>query len=119
MNQEDKKAYWRFTIRYNFLLLGCLYFLLLGLIIYNAMDRFEGVINVWKLVLYLVTLAGSFGAWIYCIRKSWLLTSFDSSLRVATMAYLFGAPIILLFETGDIVMAIMQLMGKGSFGNFD
>ena len=29
MEQEDKKAYWRFTIRYNFLLLGCLYFLLL------------------------------------------------------------------------------------------
>jgi hypothetical protein len=119
MYQEEKKAYWRFTIRYNFLLLGCLYFLLLGLIISNAMDRFGGVINVWKLLLYLVTLAGSFGSWIYCIRKSWLLTSFDSSLRVATMAYLFGAPVVLLFETGDIVMAVMQMMGKGSFGNFD
>ena len=116
MNQEEKKAYWRFTIRYNFLLLSGLYFLLLGFIIYNAMDRFEGVINVWKLLLYLVTLAGSFGTWIYCIRKSWLLTSFDSSLRVATMAYLFGAPIILLFETGDIVMAVMQMMGKWPFG---
>jgi hypothetical protein len=116
MEQEDKKAYWRFTTRYNFLLLGSLYFLLLGLIIYNAIDRFEGVINVWKLLLYLLTLVGSFGAWIYCIWKSWLLTSFDGSLRVATMAYLFGAPIILLFETGDIVMAVMQMMGKWPFG---
>jgi len=32
------------------------------------------------------------------------------------MAYLFGAPIILLFETGDIVMAVMQMMGKWPFG---
>ena len=85
MHQKDKKAYWRFTTRYNLLLLGGLYFLLLGLIICNAIDRFEGVINVWKLLLYLLTLVGSFGAWIYCIWKSWLLTSFDGSLRVATI----------------------------------
>jgi hypothetical protein len=111
LEQDEKQAFWRFTIRYNFLLLGGLYFLLLGFTISHVPDRMEGVINVWKLLLNLMTLAAAFGAWIYCIRKSWLLTSFDGSLRVATMAYLFGAPIILLFVTGDIIVAVMQVLG--------
>ena len=111
MKQDEKQAFWRFTIRYNFLLLGGLYFLLLGFTISHVPDRMEGVIDVWKLLLNLMVMAAAFGAWVLCIRKSWILTNFDPSLRVATMAYLFGAPTILLFVTGDIIEAVMQVLG--------
>ena len=111
MMEDHNHAFWRFTIRYNFLLLGGLYFLLLGFTISHIPDRMEGAIDVWKLLLYLMAIAVAFGAWILCIRKSWILTNFDPSLRVATMAYLFGAPTILLFVTGDIIEAVMQVLG--------
>ena len=111
MKQDEKQAFWRFTIRYNILLLGGLYFFLLGFTISHVPDRMEGVIDVWKLLLNLMVMAAAFGAWILCIRKSWILTNFDPSLRVATMAYLFGAPTILLFVTGDIIEAVMQVLG--------
>ena len=111
MEQDEKQAFWRFTIRYNFLLLGSLYLLLLGFTISHVPDRMAGVIDVWKLLLNLMAMAVAFGAWILCIRKSWILTDFDISLRVATMAYLFGAPTILLFVTGDIIEAAMQVLG--------
>ena len=111
MEQDQKQAFWRFTIRYNILLLGGLYFLLLGFTIFHVPDRMEGVIDVWKLLLNLMVMAAAFGAWILCIRKSWILTNFDTSLRVATMAYLFGAPTILLFVTGDIIEAVIQVLG--------
>ena len=84
--------------------------MLYGGTISHVPDRMEGVIDVWKLLLNLMTMAAAFGAWILCIRKSWILTDFDTSLRVATMAYLFGAPIILLFVTGDIIEAVMQVL---------
>lgn len=111
MEQDEKQAFWRFTIRYNILLLGGLYFFLLGFTISHVPDRMEGVIDVWKLLLNLMVMAAAFGAWILCIRKSWILTNFDPSLRVATMAYLFGAPTILLFVTGDIIEAVIQVLG--------
>ena len=111
MKQDEKQAFWRFTIRYNILLLGGLYFFLLGFTISHVPDRMEGVIDVWKLLLNLMVMAAAFGAWVLCIRKSWILTNFDPSLRVATMAYLFGAPTILLFVTGDIIEAVMQVLG--------
>ena len=111
MEQDEKQAFWRFTIRYNILLLGGLYFFLLGFTISHVPDRMEGVIDVWKLLLNLMVMAAAFGAWILCIRKSWILTNFDPSLRVATMAYLFGAPTILLFVTGDIIEAAIQVLG--------
>ena len=111
MEQYENQAFWRFTIRYNILLLGGLYCLLLSSTISHIPDSMEETINVWKLLLNILTLIGAFGIWIYCIRKSWLLTAFDSSLRVATMAYLFGAPIILLFVTGDIIEALIQVFG--------
>jgi len=111
LEQDEKQAFWRFTIRYNILLLGGLYFFLLGFTISHVPDRMEGVIDVWKLLLNLMVMAAAFGAWILCIRKSWILTNFDPSLRVATMAYLFGAPTILLFVTGDIIEAVIQVLG--------
>ena len=111
MEQDEKQAFWRFTIRYNILLLGGLYFFLLGFTISHVPDRMEGVIDVWKLLLNLMVMAVAFGAWILCIRKSWILTNFDPGLRVATMAYLFGAPTILLFVTGDIIEAVIQVLG--------
>lgn len=85
--------------------------MLIGFTISHVADRMEGTIDVWKLLLNLMAMAVAFGAWILCIRKSWLLTDFDTSLRVATMAYLFGAPTILLFVTGDIIVAVMQMLG--------
>ena len=85
--------------------------MLIGFTISHVPDRMEGVIDVWKLLLNLMAMAVAFGAWVLCIRKSWILTDFDTSLRVATMAYLFGAPTILLFVTGDIIEAVIQVLG--------
>ena len=109
MQQDHKHAFWHFTIRYNLLLLGGLYFVILGFAVSDISDRIEDIMNVWKMVLHLLVLVGAFGSWIYCIRKSWLLTNFDHSLRIATMAYLLGAPLVLLSNTQDIISIILQI----------
>ena len=109
MTQNHKHAFLRFTIRYNLLLLGGLYFVLLGFAVSDISDRIEDIMNVRKMLLSLLVLVGAFGSWIYCIRKSWLLTNFDHSLRIATMAYLLGAPLVLLFITQDIISIILQI----------
>jgi len=111
MTSSKKQAFWRFTIIYNFLLLGGLYFVILGFAVSGIADRIEGIINGMKILLYLIVLVGTFASWIYCIWKSWRLTNFDNSLRVATMAYLFGAPLVLLFVTQDIISIILQITG--------
>ena len=111
MTSSKKQAFWRFTIIYNFLLLGGLYFVILGFAVSGIADRIEGIMDGRKMLLYLLVLVGAFGSWIYCIRKSWILTNFDHSLRVATMAYLLGAPLVLLFATQDIISIILQITG--------
>ena len=83
--------------------------MILGFAVSDISDRIEDIMNVWKMVLHLLVLVGAFGSWIYCIRKSWLLTNFDHSLRIATMAYLLGAPLVLLFITQDIISIILQI----------
>ena len=111
MEQNDKHAFWRFTIRYNLLLLAGLYFLILGFAVSGIADRIDGIMNGRKMLMYFIVLVGAFGSWIYCIRKSWVLTNFDHSLRVATMAYLFGAPLVLVFVTQDIISIILHITG--------
>ena len=111
MEKNHKQTFWRFNIRYNILLLGGLYFVILGFAVSGIADRIEGIMDVRKTLLYLLVLVGAFGSWIYCIRKSWILTNFDHSLRVATMAYLLGAPLVLVFVTQDIISTILQITG--------
>ena len=109
MEQSEKQAFWRFAVRYNGLLLGGLYFALLGLGVLAAKARMKGeMVHDLQLVCLLLLLI-AFGSWLVCIRKSWVLTNFDHSLRVATMAYLFGAPFILTFVTLDIIEMILLL----------
>ena len=92
-------------------MLGGLYLVILGFAVSGFADRIDGSMDVRKTLLYLLVLIGAFGSWIYCIRKSWLLTNFDHSLRIATIAYLFGAPLVLLFVTQDIISIILQITG--------
>ena len=113
MEQDEKLAFWRFTIRYNFMFLGGLYFLLYGCTISHVPDRMEGVIDVWRSLLNLMALAVAFCAWIYCIWKSWILADCDTSLRVATMAFLFGALIILLFIIRDEPVHTEMVVERG------
>ena len=116
MDQRPTHKFWQFTIRYNVLLLGALYFLILWFAISNLIDRSEDIMNVWKTLLYLLTLIVAFGSWIYCIRKSWTMSNFDHSFRIAIMSYLLGAPVVLLFFSGNIIYMVLHLIGiSGSF----
>lgn len=109
MEQSEKQAFWRFAVRYNGLLLGGLYFAMLGIMTLAKKGRMEGEMVYELALLFFLLLLIAFGTWLVCIRKSWVLTNFDHSLRVATMAYLFGAPFILTFVTLDIIEMILLL----------
>ena len=111
MYQNEKIKFWAFVINYNVLLLGYLYFIILVLIVLKLSDNYIGVFNVWHALLYLTSLIVSFGSWIYCIKKSWVLTNFSIVYRLAIMAYLFGTPAILFFVTGDIALMAVQSQG--------
>mgnify|MGYP001049774652 CR=1 FL=1 len=111
MAQNEKKRFWDFVINYNVLLLGYIYFVILVLIILKLRDNYIGVIYIWHLLLYLLSLIFAFGSWIYCVKKSWTLTNFSTVYRLAIMAYLFGAPAILFFITGDIALMAVQTQG--------
>ena len=104
MYQNEKRKFWEFVINYNFLLLGYLYFIILFLIILKLNDSNTGVFNLWYFLLFLTSLIVAFGSWVYCIKMSWVLTNFSITYRLAILAYLFGAPVILFFITGDIIL---------------
>ena len=111
MEKNHKQEFWRFNIRYNILLLGGHYFVILGFAISGIADLIEVIMDVRKTLLYLLVLVGAFGSWIYCSRKSWILTNFDHSLRIATTAYLLGAPLVLVSVSQDIISTILQITG--------
>ena len=110
MEQDDKQTFWRFTIRYNVILLGALYLAIFIMATFTLKSRMQGVMHVELMLIYLVTLLVSFVSWIFCIVKSWKLTKFDLKLRVAAMAFLFGAPVVLLFVTSAILRLTARLM---------
>ena len=110
MEQNDKQTFWRFTIRYNVILLGALYLAIFIMATFTLKSRMQGVMHVELMLIYLVTLLVSFVSWIFCIVKSWKLTKFDLKLRVAAMAFLFGAPVVLLFVTSAILRLTARLM---------
>ena len=62
MEQNDKHAFWRFTIRYNLLLLAGLYFLILGFAVSGIADRIDGIMNGRKMLMYFIVLVGAFVA---------------------------------------------------------
>ena len=117
MFEEKHKEFWKFTLRFNLLLLGGLYFLLLIVATYMQIyrithgDWFMNPIGIWIGLIYLTALITAFCTWVFCIWKSWRLTDFDHSYRVATMAYLFGAPAVLYVLSSDIMFGILYQMG--------
>ena len=114
MEKNDKQTFWRFTIRYNVIVLGGLYLSIFALATFHLKSRMQGVMHVELMLIYLVTLLVSFVSWIFCIVKSWKLTKFDLKLRVAAMVYLFGCPLILLYISFPIMFFILRLMGVWS-----
>ena len=110
MEQNDKQTFWRFTIRYNVILLGGLYLLLLVLTIIVMKFRMEGVIHARLLLCLFLTLLVALISWIVCVVKTWRRTKFERKFRVLAMAYLFGAPVVLLFVTSAILRLTAKLM---------
>ena len=110
MEQNDKQTFWRFTIRYNVILLGGLYLLLLVLTISAMKFRMEGVIYTRLLLCLFLTLLVAFVSWIVCVIKTWRRTKFERKFRVLAMVYLFGAPIVLLFVTSALLRLASKLI---------
>ena len=110
MEQNDKQTFWRFTIRYNVLLLGGLYLLLLVLTIIVMKFRMEGVIHAQLLLCLFLTLLVTLISWLVCVTKTWRRTKFERKFRVLSMAYLFGAPVILVFVTSAILRLTAKLI---------
>ena len=111
MGSSDRHKFCSFAIKYNVILLGGFYFLVLSLIVLRLTDSYRGIFDVWHILAYLVSPVLSFIAWIYCIRKSWTLTNFDHRFRIAIIAYLFGAPAVLVLVTGDVALYLVQTQG--------
>ena len=114
MEQDSRQAFWRFTIRYNVILLGGLYLAIFIMATFTLKSLMQGVMHIELMLIYVVTLLVSFGSWIFCIVKSWKLTKFDLKLRVAAMAYLFGCPLVLLYVSFPIMFFVLRLMGVWS-----
>ena len=110
MEQDNRQAFWRFTIRYNVILLGGLYLLLLVLTIIVMKFRMEGVIHARFLLCLFLTLLVALISWLVCVIKTWRRTKFERKFRVLAMAYLFGAPVVLLFVTSAILRLTAKLM---------
>ena len=111
MEQNDKQKFWRFTIRYNVILLGGLYLLLLVLTIFVMKVRMEGVVPVRLLLCLFLTLLVALISWPVCVIKTWRRTKFERKFRVLAMVYLFGAPIVLLFVTSAVLRLASKLIG--------
>ena len=107
----------KFTLIYNVGLLGLLYLFVFLEALYSLNYRIAlgspilGILGFWIVPIYILTLLVSFVSWIFCIWKSWRLTGFDTSYRVAAMAYLVGAPTVLILITPEIMMAILTASG--------
>ena len=111
MDQEHKKAFWRFAIKYNVVLLGALYFASLAIMTSAVIVKIEGEMAHGRMLVFVFILLVAFVSWVCCVWKSWKLTKFDSKLRMGTMAYLFGAPLFLLLISWQVVIFILRLMG--------
>ena len=110
MEQDSKQVFWRFTIRYNVILLGGLYLLLLALTIILMKFRMEGVIHAQLLLCLFLTLLVALISWPVCVIKTWRRTKFERKFRVLAMAYLFGAPVVLFFVTSAILRFTYNLL---------
>ena len=110
MEQNDKQKFWRFTIRYNVILLGGLYLLLLVLTIFAMKVRMEEIVPVRLLLCLFLTLLVALISWLVCIIKTWRRTKFERKFRVLAMAYLFGAPVVLFFVTSAILPFTYNLL---------
>ena len=110
MEQNDKQTFWRFTIRYNVILLGGLYLLFLVLTIFAMKVRMEEIVPVRLLLCLFLTLLVALISWLVCIIKTWRRTKFERKFRVLAMAYLFGAPVVLFFVTSAILPFTYNLL---------
>jgi len=114
---ENFLKFKKFTLIYNVGLLGLLYLFVFLEALYSLNYRITlgspvlGILGFWIVPIHISTLLVSFVSWIFCIWKSWRLTGFDTSYRVAAMAYLVGAPTVLILITPEIMMAILTASG--------
>ena len=114
---ENFLKFKKFTLIYNVGLLGLLYLFVFLEALYSLNYRITlgspilGILGFWIVPIYILTLIVSFVSWIFCIWKSWKLTGFDTSYRVSVMAYLCGAPAVLILITPEIMMAILTASG--------
>ena len=111
IEQNYKQTFWRFTIRYNVILLGTLYLAIFVMATFSLKARMQGVMNVELQLIYLFTLLVGFVSWVFCIVKSWKLTRFDLKFKISAMIYLFGCPIVLFYISFPIIFVILRLMG--------
>ena len=105
MEQNDRRTFWRFTIRYNVILLGGLYFALLAVMIAGVKGRIAGEMVHELIAIYFLIIIVAFVSWIVCVIKTWRRTEFDVKFRALAMAYLFGAPVI-LFSLWPIILRL-------------
>ena len=112
MEQNDKQTFWRFTIRYNVILLGGLYLLLLVLTIFAMKVRMEEIVPVRLLLCLFLTLLVALISWLVCLIKTWRRTKFERKFRVLAMVYLFGAPVVLFFVTSAILPFTYNLLNR-------
>ena len=105
MKQDSRQVFWRFTIRYNVILLGGLYFALLAVMIAGVKGRIEGEMVHGLIAFFFLILIVAFVSWIVCVIQTWRRTEFDVKFRALAMAYLFGAPVI-LFSLWPIILRL-------------
>ena len=109
MELDDKKAFWRFAIKYNVFLLGGLYFAFLAVATSALEGHFDGKMVHGRMLVFVFILLLAFVSWVYCVWKSWKLTKFDGKLRMGVMVCLFGTPLFLLIISGHIAVFILRL----------
>ena len=105
MEQNDKQAFWRFTIRYNVILLGVLCLALLAVMIAWVKGRMEGEMVYELIPVYFLLIIVALVSWIVCVLKTWRRTKFDVKFRALAMAYLFGAPVV-LFSLWPLILSL-------------
>ena len=113
MEKDEKRAFLRFAVQFNVLLLASLYILLTSLTVWVVLGKIEGTLKGWQMLITFIGQVVAFSSWVYCVKQSWELTWFNLKYRWGSMAYLFGVPLVLVFVTGDIITFIFSIVGAG------
>jgi len=99
---EKRQKLLIFTLKYNIGLLSLLAALLLScvsyMLFYGASQGawWIGPLEIWAMPLTATFALLSLVAWLYCLRKTWLLSAESPFWRAASITYLFAGPVLLL-----------------------